>query len=123
RKKTLRGDVAGLTKTSSSDVPRGTPSRLRDFQSRSFAAQEGRAGPRCAADAPLAAVPARPAARHRRPGGAALLPAVAPSRPDWRRRSIAAAEAPAAGEVAVPWRARALAHGAAAAASAAQLPA
>src|SRR5881227_3288523 len=47
KNKTLRGEVAGLTKGSSDD-PARTPSRLRDFRSRSSAervwAQEARCG-------------------------------------------------------------------------------
>src|SRR5207253_4177686 len=62
RKNTLRGNAGGLTKTNSLDGPAGTPFRLRDFQSRSFAAR-GQA-PRGAGRG-RAAVPARPAARHR----------------------------------------------------------
>src|SRR5438552_3941989 len=124
RRKTLRGNLAGLTKTSSSDGPAGTPSRLRDFQSRSFAEQEPRAGPRCAVDAPRAAVRARPAVRHRRrPGDAMPLPAAAPSRRGFGRRSTAAEEAPAVEAAAVPRRVRAQAHEAAAAPSAARPPA
>src|SRR5258705_4581637 len=85
RKKTLRGNAAGLTK-SSLDGPARTPFRLRDFQSRS-SAEPGREPP-CAARG-RAAVRARPAARHRWAGGAMRPPGAAPSRRGFDRRSIA----------------------------------
>src|SRR4051794_5225860 len=107
RKNTLRGNAAGLTK-SSLDGRARTPFRLRDFQSRSSAVQLRGAGPRCALDAPRAAIRAPRAARRRRlRGGATRPPADAPSRRGFGRRSIAP-EVPAAGAreaAAVPRRA------------------
>src|SRR5215475_9838740 len=96
RKKTLRGRAEILTKDSLA-VPGGTPSRLRDSQSWSSAAQAR--APRCAAAA-RAGLPAARAARHcrRRMGGGALLPAAAPFQPDSgppRRPGVAAQEAAA----------------------------
>src|SRR5205823_5073752 len=100
KNKTLRGEVAGLTKGSSDD-PARTPSRLRDFRSRSSAervwAQEARCG-----RYGQAAFPAPPAAPPVQPAGAGRLPAAAPFRPDSGRHSTArgpegaqaAAEAP-----------------------------
>src|SRR5262245_8856008 len=78
RKKTLRGKVAGLTKTGSSGGPAGTPSRLRDFQSRSSAGRGRAQVPHRAADAPAAARAPRAGRHRRRPGGEGLLPAAAP---------------------------------------------
>ena len=81
---TLRGNAGSLTK-GSLDGRAGTPSRLRDFQTRSFAARVG-AGVRCGRPA-QAVFPAPPVARRVRPAGAGRLPAAAPFRPDSGPRS------------------------------------
>src|SRR5713101_1347256 len=99
RYKTLRGNAAGLTKGSLGG-PAMTPSRLRDFQNRSFAKAQSPAAPstdRCGvARCGSAAAPAPPAARRpvarrrrRRPAGEVRLQAVAPSRRDFGPRSRA----------------------------------
>src|SRR5258708_7356962 len=90
RNKTLRGTFADLTK-GSSDGPAMTPSRLRDFQSRSSRVPRP-AGPsvaRCGVRG-LGAARARPGVRPAgRLAGATRLPAVAPSRRDSGPRSAA----------------------------------
>src|SRR5437899_244719 len=87
RNKTLRGEVAGLTK-GSSDGPARTPSRLRDFRSRSSAEQVWAPEARCGRSG-RAAFPVQPAAPPVRPAGAGPLPAAAPFRRDSGRRSTA----------------------------------
>src|ERR1700731_249433 len=90
KNKTLRGKAAGLTKGSLGG-PAMTPSRLRDFQSRSSKAQQPAVPSmaRCEVHRGQAAAPAPPAARgpvfrgRRRRGGEAPPPAVAPSRRDF----------------------------------------
>src|SRR5256886_6581404 len=87
RYKALRRNAAGLTKGSLGG-PTMTPSRLRDFQNRSFAKAEFPAAPstaRCgvarrgSAAAPAPRAERRPGARwHRWPAGAARLQGVAP---------------------------------------------
>src|SRR5258705_400402 len=65
RYKTLRGNAAGLTKGSLGG-PTMTPSRLRDFQNRSFATAQSPAAPstaRCGVVRCGSAAPAPPAAR------------------------------------------------------------
>src|SRR3954453_10041801 len=103
KNKTLRGNAGGLTK-GSLDGPAMTPSRLRDSQSRSSAErgqereEEQERAPRCAPGG-QAEIPGQLAAQpfHQK-GGAALLPAVAPSRRDSGRRTarIRMEEEPAA---------------------------
>src|SRR4029077_936431 len=87
RYKTLRGNAAGLTEGSLGG-PTMTPSRLRDFQNRSFAKAQFPAAPstaRCGvvrrgpAAAPAPPVVRRPAARpRRRRAGEVRLQGVAP---------------------------------------------
>src|SRR6185369_2640308 len=85
KNKTLRGEVADLTK-GSSDGPARTPSRLRDFRNRS-SAERGRAREaRCGRYGP-AVSPVPPAAPPAQPAGAGPLPAAAPSRRDSGRHS------------------------------------
>src|SRR4051794_34410255 len=92
--KTLRGNDADLTK-GSLDGPTGTPSRLRDFQSRSWpvAGQSAQSAhsllARCCAERrDWQEVPVRPVGRQpsvrrrRRPDAGARLPAVAPFQQD-----------------------------------------
>src|SRR5882724_5134040 len=99
KNKTLRGAFAGLTKGSLDD-PARTPSRLRDSQSRSWRAPqpEARSMARRGARHGLAARTQPAALRsgfrpRRRRGGAALPPAVAPSRRDFGPLSVEAAAA------------------------------
>src|SRR5689334_10030696 len=89
KNKTLRGEVAGLTK-GSSDGPARTPSRLRDFRSRSSVeVEEGREREARCGRSGRAAFPVQPAAPPVRPAGAGRLPAAAPSRRDSGRHSMA----------------------------------
>jgi len=89
---TLRGGAGGLTK-SSSDGPAGMPSRLQDFQTRSWKALQraaAQSAARCGAKCVPAAVPAQPAAqRLRRLAGEAQPRAVGPSRQDSGPQGIA----------------------------------
>src|SRR3954454_7364883 len=87
KNKTLRGEAGGFTK-GSSDGPARTPSRLRDFRSRSSAARGREPEARYGRSA-QAAFPAPPAAPLVRPAGAGRLRAAAPFRPDSGRRSTA----------------------------------
>src|SRR3954468_15116032 len=82
---TLRGKADGLTK-GSSDGPARTPSRLRDFRSRSSAERVGEPEARCGRCA-RAAFPALPAAPPARLAGAGRLRAAAPFPPDSGRHS------------------------------------
>src|SRR6202042_3148509 len=114
---TLRGKVADLTKETS-DGPARRPSRLPDSQTRSSARPSrpaARPSVRCEARGGAAAARVRPAgrrpeARWHRAAGEALLPAAAPFRRDFDRRSTATerpqvrAAAPAPGEAAAARR-------------------
>src|SRR5712691_7739361 len=105
RYKTLRGNAAGLTKGSLGG-PAMTPSRLRDFQNRSFAKAQSPAAPstarygvvrRGSAAAPAPPAVRRPVARrYRRPAGEVRLQGVAPFRRDFGPRSTAPGMARAA---------------------------
>src|SRR5437879_11543523 len=87
KNKTLRGEVAGLTK-GSSDGPARTPSRLRDFRSRSSVERVREREARCGRSG-RAAFPVQPAAPPVRTAGAGRLPAAAPFRRDSGRQSTA----------------------------------
>src|SRR5829696_332334 len=105
KNKTLRREVAGLTK-GSSDGPARTPSRLRDFRSR-FSAERAREQEARCGRYGRAAFPAPPAAPPVRPAGAGRLPAAAPFRRDSGRHSTARG-AGAEAEAAAPRRVQAL---------------
>src|SRR6476619_3849096 len=101
---TLRGEAGGFTKDSS-DGPARTPSRLRDFRSRSSAGRGREPAARCGCCG--RAFPVQPAVPPVRPAGAGRLPAAAPFRRDAGARSTAQGPVEEAEVVAAPQRVQA----------------